>query len=450
MFFSCANQLPPSGGEDDKSPPEIISVSPEHGKLNFRGNAVIFKFNEYVDRRSFEESFYISPKPKGEMKFNWSGKEVEVVFQGNFEKNRTYVITIGKELKDVRGSNNTGSAYSIAFSTGSKLDKGRISGRIYSDMFDKVKILAYILKEGSAGNPDPSRIPADFIAQPDESGSFAFTNLPEGKFVLYAITDEDRNNLFDKDFESVSLLNNSVLLKSDTSVIQHADFLFRSPLPDRSGKEFLKELYADNSGNISSNISGNGIVIPADYRFYFYFRNNSYSKSEIVNNFSLSDSSKGIVYKPVFNWINDSLLEVFSTDKFSYSSELSLKIDLSGRKNNVYFSVKLKTADKNSSGTVSGKITGGITPEFPVFVFLINKDNKFISYSRKLTDTADFRFTDVFEGNYILFTFSDKNDNGTYDTGNIEPFADPEIFRFYEKEIKVKGNWTTDNLFITY
>ncbi|MEO6695046.1 MAG: Ig-like domain-containing protein, partial [Ignavibacteria bacterium] len=105
FFYSCANQLPPSGGEDDKIAPKVVSISPKPDMKNYKGNKLVFRFDEYVDRRSFEESFYIFPKPAGVPSFDWSGKEVEVQLPVSLKKDQTYVVTIGNELKDVRGSN---------------------------------------------------------------------------------------------------------------------------------------------------------------------------------------------------------------------------------------------------------------------------------------------------------------------------------------------------------
>ena len=116
----------------------------------------------------------------------------------------------------------------------------------------------------------------------------------------------------------------------------------------------------------------------------------------------------------------------------------------------VRFSREKKRSRKDSSGIVSGKILKENIHDFPVYIFLINKDNKFISYSRKLSDSADFRFDEVYEGAYIVFSFADENDNGVYDRGSVEPFLRPEVFRIYDKEIKVKSGWNTDNIFIEY
>ena len=64
LFSSCANQLPPGGVEDDKMPPEIKSIIPRACTVNFKGRSVKIVFNEYFDRRIFEEAFLISQKQK--------------------------------------------------------------------------------------------------------------------------------------------------------------------------------------------------------------------------------------------------------------------------------------------------------------------------------------------------------------------------------------------------
>ena len=61
LFFRCANQMSPGGGEVDKIPPEIIEVYPEVGTTNFSDNYFEITFSEYVDKRSVQDAIFISP-----------------------------------------------------------------------------------------------------------------------------------------------------------------------------------------------------------------------------------------------------------------------------------------------------------------------------------------------------------------------------------------------------
>jgi hypothetical protein len=45
VFFNCANQLPPGGGDVDRIPPEIISVYPPDGTINYKDDYIEIEFS---------------------------------------------------------------------------------------------------------------------------------------------------------------------------------------------------------------------------------------------------------------------------------------------------------------------------------------------------------------------------------------------------------------------
>ena len=450
LICSCANQLPPTGGEDDRTPPEIIYLSPNNNTTNFKDNKLIFKFDEYVDRRSFEEALFISPKPKGEVKFDWSGKEVEVIFSKPLEKNRTYVVILGKDLRDVRGGNSLSSPRTIAFSTGDKIDQGNFSGRVFSDNNDRVKILAYLKYGKTEDKLNPEKNLPDYVLQVSPDGSYELTNLPDGEYRIFAITDEDRNNFFNKDVDKISILSEDIKITPDSSKITNLNFLLNDFDLNKNSMEFLNLLKSDSADFIYSDLSSGQTGIPPDYKFYFYFKKSDVSKADIVNNFSLTDSVQDKSYRLVFNWMNDSLLEVFSTEKFGLSSELKLAIDLRNSKKNYLYLRRFTTAGKNNLGKVAGKIISKENKISPVYVKLYNNENRFVSYSVKVTDSSEFTFNEVLEGNYTLLSFKDDNENGIPDKGNYYTFTGAEKFIMYDKEIKIKGGWTVENIFLNY
>jgi len=448
LFHSCANQLPPSGGKDDKSSPEILTITPKPGTVNYKKNIISISFNKYVDKRSFEESFYISPTPKGSVNFDWSGTNVEIKYPESFDINRTYIIAIGKNFKDIYNNNFPGKTF--AFSTGTRLDNGIIKGKIYSDNLAKIKVLAFMLNEINSENLNPADKAPDYITFPDESGNYTFTNLSEGTFRLFALTDDDRNNLFNKDFEIISVLNNDLYLKGDSSVTNNANFFLKNTGLLKTGKDFLKELNSDSTNFIFSNIATGTEFFPDDYKFYLYFKNNNLTKSEIVNNLSVTDTITKEAYKLVYNWLNDSLLEIFSIEKFKHASVINFLVNLKDTKKNIVYSMNMKIAGNKNFGIISGRIKSVELPGSPVYIMLFSKDNKFITYRKKLLDTNDFRFDDILEGSYSVFAFIDNNGNGVFDGGSYFKFVPSEIFSVYEKDIKVKGNWNTDNVFIEF
>lgn len=448
LFQSCANQLPPSGGVDDRIPPKISAMSPRPNTTNFRGNSISFSFDEYVDRRSFEESFFISPRPEGEISFDWSGKEVEVEFSNNLERNRTYLIVIGNELKDQRGGNPLPSPVKFAFSTGSTIDKGKISGKVIAGNYDRVKVLAYIVNGKSENRLDPGSSPADYVIQTNSEGEYEFTNLPNGNYRLFAITDEDRNNLFDSQIEKISVPGKDYVLASGSSSISEVNFLLQD-YEAAYDKNFLGKLKADSINFIYSNVNYNEKSIPPDYKFYFYFKNNTLSKSEIVNNFSLTEILTEKSFTPVFNWINDSLLEVFTTEKFASDSRMLITINLAATTKNYLYTMPFVTAGRTTLGKISGKVISDETISSPVFIKLFNKKNIFVRYSQELPPSLEFVFDDVLEGDYVLLAFVDENRNGRFDKGTSYPYRASEKYILYD-DLSVKGAWNLDNVFLKF
>ena len=123
FLISCANQLPPGGGEVDSIPPEIISSYPENGTTNFNNDYIEFEFSEYVDKRSFKDALFISPAIDEQLEISWSGTSVEIGFPNGLKDSLTYVVTIGTDVVDVNNKNRMLNSYSFSFATGDKIDK---------------------------------------------------------------------------------------------------------------------------------------------------------------------------------------------------------------------------------------------------------------------------------------------------------------------------------------
>ncbi|HRI83840.1 MAG TPA: Ig-like domain-containing protein [Ignavibacteria bacterium] len=445
LFCSCANQLPPEGGKNDTDPPRLTYIFPRPNSTGVKGNKIILKFNEYVDRRSFEESFFISPLPAKGFNFEWSGREVEIVFNENFGRDRTYVIIIGKDLRDVRGGNNLSEPAVFAFSTGSKLDKGNISGKVFSDNYDRVKVLLYHVNDTTAIFPDPSVKIPDYVTQVSADGNYTFTNLPDGKFRLYAVIDEDRNNVYDKGIDKAALLPDDPVLTGDSISVSGLHFALNLPDTDIRSVDFLNTLKPDSAGYVFTNYPENNLITPF-HKFYFYFEDKYPDKKSIVDNFIITDTSSGKKYNPVFNWVNDSLLEVFSTEPFEYNSNISVGFNVSPSEK---YRESFKVYEKDKFGKISGRFLNAGSG-VPVILKLYNLTDRGISYTSVISDTSAFSIGNIIEGKYMLFAFRDDNSDGSFDKGIVYPFKAPERFLIYDKDFEIKGNSSIENIILDF
>ncbi len=451
FVFGCANQLPPSGGEDDLIPPKVLKISPKSNTLNFKDNIVSIEFNEYVERRSMKDALFISPKPMGELNFNWSGTKVEIEFPKGLLKNTTYSFVIGKGLKDIHGNTLT-APIQFSFSTGSSIDNGKINGKVFSSKSDNLMIFAYLNNNANDSLINPEKKFPDYFTQVDEKSRFFFYHLPKGKFRLFALKDNNRNFLFDVGADEISVLNGDVNIE-DTVTKYETHFLFADYFPGDDfiySEKYFSSLTPDTSNSIFSSVKNNDSSVPIDSRFIFYFKNNKTSRFEIAENIKLLDTADKKQYRLHYNWASDSLLEIIPVELLKYSSSLKFIIDLSNTKNKNYCEILFNVADERKSGSISGKVVDMEKLGSPVYIKLYNQSINTVFYSVYLEKDSSFSFKQIPEGQYVLFSFIDENKNRTYDYGSHNPFKPSEKFRVFEPMLNLKGGWKIDNVFIQF
>ena len=444
-FAGCANQQPPPGGDDDKIPPRFKYLYPKPNSTGFTGNEITIEFDEYVDRRSFTDAFFVSPKPKGNISFDWSGKEVTVKFDKGLDKDKTYLFVIGKIFKDVR-NNTISEPIQFAVSTGSTIDKGKVSGKVFGKNFDKVYLFAYRYKDESGNNIDPSKDYADFVMPVSNEGSYKFENLSNGKYRFFAVFDNDNNGLYDKELERISVTDKDVEVK-DTNSNAGINFVLNDVLipPDYySGREFFKALQPDTSGKIFSNINDGDKNVGLLSRYYFYFKNKSVTKDDIAGSFMQDTLGKKV--KLIYNWLSDSLLEVVPTTGLYFNAPLSFNFNYSEKKYRLNFTI----GDERKSGDIKGVIMDRYKIPSAVVVSLINKNKKELNFNRTLTTDSTFTFEGLYEGTYYIVAYVDSDNNGKYTSGEYYPYKPSEKVIVYSSELNLKGGWNIENVVLSF
>ncbi|HTX18436.1 MAG TPA: Ig-like domain-containing protein [Bacteroidota bacterium] len=228
LLAGCAGQRLPEGGPIDTVPPEILEVYPSPNSTNFEGQQLSFRFSKYVDRRSVEESIFISPFVP-DVEFDWSGKEVELDFPHPLKKNTTYVVTIGTDVVDRRSPpNRMAKAYTLAFSTGSQIDRGEISGRLYDAKPSGVMVFAYRLDGILADTLNPMKQKPDYITQCGNKGEYSLSHLAFGRYRLLAVRDEYRNLLYDPETDAMSTAPEDIALEASDSLRKGVNFQLTS------------------------------------------------------------------------------------------------------------------------------------------------------------------------------------------------------------------------------
>lgn len=187
-FVSCANQVAPTGGDKDVTPPKLTRVTPENGTTNFQYKAITFEFDEFVDIRLPAPTFSITPDWPEEPSVSVKKRVVTISVPDSLLDNTTYTINFGRSLKDIN-EGNVLEDLTYAFSTGPTIDSLQLTGKL---------ILA------NTGEPASSLMIGLFVQQRDsillytkplystksnQEGAFAFQYLPQKPFYLLAWDD---------------------------------------------------------------------------------------------------------------------------------------------------------------------------------------------------------------------------------------------------------------------
>lgn len=209
LLLSCAGQVPPEGGPPDTTPPEIIRTSPDTNAVRVTDNSVLLEFSKYVDRRTLQESIFISPYV-GALEFDWSGKEVAIRFEHELRPTTTYVVTVGTDVRDIRAGNRMANAFTLAFSTGDSIDHGLITGRVFDEKPAGVMIYAFGLSRHNKDSLDPSKVGPDYITQTGTNGEFRLSNIAYDTYRLLAIRDELRNFRYNRQVDDYGVATHDV------------------------------------------------------------------------------------------------------------------------------------------------------------------------------------------------------------------------------------------------
>ncbi len=288
FLISCANQLPPGGGEVDTVPPEIIFSYPENGTTNFNDNYIEFEFSEYVDKRSFKDAIFISPAIDEQLEISWSGTSVEIGFPGGLKDSLTYVVTIGTDVVDVNNKNRMVNSFSFTFATGDKIDKRSIDGRVYGKDAEGTLIFAYKYSDDTtkylAKKPD-------YLSQIGKDGTYKLNGLAESVYRVFAVKDQFRDLLYQADQDLIGMPSKEISLTDTDSSYSGLNFFLMKV--DTVKPRLLGTVMTDM----------NHLVITLSEECD--------SVSYEANNFKIIDSTSNQVYPIDFSYHNKSKKEEF-------------------------------------------------------------------------------------------------------------------------------------------
>ncbi len=225
LLWACAHRVAPSGGPEDKTPPEVVRTVPEAGALQVKDlQEIELEFSENIQRNSFPDNWWLVPDLGITPQIKWKGgRKVYLRFPQSLPDSLTFVLTLGKGIKDLHG-NSLARPFQLAFSTGNRINRNAITGQVYgfrktSELF----LYAYRISRRVSIDSLLGK-KALYYTQTDDSGNFRFNYLPDGTFRVFAIEDLDLNRLYTLESDLIGIPFTDVHLDSVDSVFLHLNF----------------------------------------------------------------------------------------------------------------------------------------------------------------------------------------------------------------------------------
>lgn len=210
MIFShsCANTTtPPTGGPKDTIPPTIVEIYPALGQVNVPVHKTKLKleFDEYVVVKD-PKSLYLSPPLEKAPLHKIKGKSVIVYFDGDLDSNKTYTLDVTNAIAD----NNEGNmfpGYTLVFSTGERIDSMVVTGLVQDcNTLMPLKGATVMLYKDHADSAIFLKRP-DAAVKTDEWGFFCLRNIQDTLYKMYAIIDDNNNNIYEAENEKVAFID---------------------------------------------------------------------------------------------------------------------------------------------------------------------------------------------------------------------------------------------------
>ena len=217
---SCANTTEsPTGGKKDTTPPYITDIIPLPGSTGVpvKGATITFTFNEYIVVKE-PRNIFLSPPQVKAPKHRLRGKNLIVYFEDELDSNTTYTLTFTDAIAD----NNEGNkfpGYTYVFSTGSSIDSMMFTGTVEDcNTLNPVKGATVLLYRDLTDSAVFLRRPYAAV-KTDDWGFFALPFIADTSYRLYAIKDENNNNIYDPDTETIGFVSDTirpVMVANDT------------------------------------------------------------------------------------------------------------------------------------------------------------------------------------------------------------------------------------------
>lgn len=491
---SCAQQTALTGGTKDVLAPKIvIDTTVLKEPVNFKSNEIILNFNENIQFIKGKRSILINP-PLENKEIICEEKKLTVKWEDSLSPKTTYTFNFRESIADLTEKNKI-PLLSYTFSTGEYIDSGLFEGNVI--IYPKKKPAEEFLIKLQAIASEQR----EYYGFTDLQGKFKIKNIIKGEYFITAY--EDKN----KDFVLDTLNGVQGFMIDTISIIDTCEaYTIDAFEPDKKIK--IENLTLNNLGllEVEFNQSIDSCVVTdtnSKTNYYsfedktkhqFYINDTAKKYILIINGKSAAfcdtlraipkekgielkllsykkSQNIGLSYNPNLDLLFNQFITRIDTSKLELSKD-SIPISYKSSHERNLLKIAPLTGPGNYTLTFFPESVKGIKydkEDTSVVNFNLKSNEELSSFELSIQNiphhnsivqiiqneiikkeftfkgqTIDTVFKNCYPGNYNIKIISDKDNNNYWTSGDIKKQRLPEEIYFYQDEIKLKKNWTTN------
>lgn len=441
FFTSCANIIPPSGGDRDSLPPVLVSAIPKDSAINVSPKLITLTFDEFVSLQDVNSNLIVSPTLKDNPIVDNKLKNVTIKFKDSLEANTTYSLNFGNAIKDVN-EGNVIKNFRFVFSTGNTIDNFSYRGKVVLAEKGTVDSTLIVLLHNNTSDTAIYKNRPRYFTRINGKGVFEFNNLSGGYYTAYVLPN-DFSKKYDDSTKLFAFRTEPLLINSKT--ITDTFYVF----------EAFKRKTATTSTTSATTAS------KTDTRLK-YTHNLDNGNQDLLSPLELKfgkpikkiDSSKLLFTDSGFNPVKPSRISLDSTRTI-------LSLHFPWKEQTRFNLILLKDALEDTAGIglvkadtlkfITKKETeyGSIRLRFNNINLQKNPILQFIQ-SDKLIESVPLTSNELIRklfksGSFEMRILYDTNKNGVWDTGAFGKVKrQPEIVQLISKPLSVRANWDNE------
>lgn len=509
-LWQCARRGSPTGGPKDIAPPTLLRTEPDSMTTNFKASRIRLYFDEFIKLQDIQDQLIVSPPLKYRPEIKPQGgasKYVEFKFKDTLRENTTYTLNFGQSVQD-NNEGNPSSFLTYVFSTGDYIDSLELKGAVKDAKKRKAdEFISVMLYEIDTAYTDSTifKKPPNYITNTlDSTVIFNLRNLKEGKYALFALKDEAKNNVFDQNVDKIAFLQDTISLPTDSTYVLT---LFKevpnysAVVPSFAAKnKIIFGFYGSLNGvsiapltklpdTVQTKILRDGVKDSLNYwmtpfemdSIVFKVTN---ERLKVVDTFTVKSRKVGIdslrlnpnqrgslsFNEPFYIDANTPLTQI-DTTKITMVDQDSLAVTYAAQldtlKNRVDFDFSVEPNQNYQMNFLPGAITdffgetndtlnyglstqsyadfGNLTfniedATYPVIVQLTDEQGK-VFQEIIATEPQTFEFNNIEPATYLVRVIFDGNGNEKWDTGDYLQKRQPERISYYPDPIEIRANW---------